>query len=69
MAYHKPDFGPEVQADRDRTQATRTGTSPGARYYPARVTVEAPKLPDGSLDVRAWLRQLDDACNTAVIPC
>ena len=61
---------PEMQAERDRSQADPMfRVNAGAKYYPAKVTVYPPVLPDGSLDVRAWLRQLDDACNSAVLPC
>lgn len=68
--YVKPEVTPEMQAQRDRAQADPMfRVNAGAKYYPAKVTVYPPVLPDGRLDVRAWLRQLDDACNSAVLPC
>lgn len=61
----KPRVDPEVQAGRDRVRLLRLENSPAGRYYPTRVVVEGPILADGSLDVRAWLRQLDDHSNGA----
>lgn len=71
-AYGDPDYRPTAaqRAEREERQHDlRLRMSPSGRYWPAKVAVEAPTLPDGSLDVRAWLRQLDDACNAAVVPC
>lgn len=70
MAYHKPPVTPEMQAERDINHTNRVRRlSPAARYWPAKATIYPPTLPDGSLDVRAWLAQLDKACNEAVTPC
>lgn len=60
----KPRVDPEVQAGRDRVRTLHLENSPAAKYWPTRL-VGAPTLPDGSLDVRAWLRQLDDHSNGA----
>jgi hypothetical protein len=66
--YAGPDFKPtaEQQAERDAVQRDhRLRVSPGAKYYPAKIVVDAPVLDDGRLDVRAWLAMLDKACNEA----
>lgn len=65
----KPRVDPEVQAGRDRVRLLRRENHPDGRYYPARVVVEGPIRPDGSLDVRAWCRMLDDQCNEGIVPC
>lgn len=70
--YLSPEYRPTAEQRHEREARQRDAQlrmSPGSRYWPAKVVVEAPKLPDGSLDVREWLRQLDDTCNAAVVPC
>lgn len=70
-AYGDPDYRPTAAQRREREERQRDlrlRHSPAGRYWPATVVVEAPTLPDGSLDVRTWLTQLDRACNEAV-PC
>lgn len=56
---------PEMQAERDLNQRDPSHRfSPGARYWPTRtVVIDAPTLPDGSLDVRRWLTLLDSHFN------
>lgn len=57
---------PEMQAERDAMQADFTRRmSPAARYYPV---YRPPLLEDGSLDVRAWCRDLDAWFNAGRAP-
>lgn len=52
---------PAQQIERNRRQVDVTlRMSPGSRYWPA---VPDPRLPDGQLDIRAWIAQLDAHCN------